>query len=67
MLNDQLMQLIAQIVSTGGTSVAVIDTEKGAPRPVLSLFELGFDDVQDYRYSVLVVVPDDPLMSIRCI
>lgn len=47
--------------------MAIINTEKGASRPICSLLEFGLNNVQDYWHSVLIIVPDDALVSIGCI
>lgn len=65
MLNDQLMQLVSEVVSTGRPSMPIVDPEEGAPRPVLRVLELGLDDVQDDGHAVLVVVTDDALVGVR--
>jgi len=45
--------------------VPVVYPEERAAGPVLRLLELGLDDVQYYGDSVLVVVPDYPLVRVR--
>jgi hypothetical protein len=67
MLNYQLMQLVPEVVGTGGTPVAVIDPEKGAAGPVGGLFEFRLDNVQNDRYSILIVISYDSLMCVRCV
>ena len=67
MLDDELVQLIPEIVRTGCPTMPIIDSEEGATRPVWGVLELGFYDIQDDGDTVLVVVPDNSLMSVRCI
>lgn len=67
MLNDQLVKLISEIVRTGCPTMTIIDSEEGATWPVRGVLELGLDDIQDDRDTVLVIVPYNPLMSVRCI
>ncbi len=67
MLDYQLVELVAQVVCTGRTPVAVVDSEEGAAGPELGLFKFRLDYVQNDRYTVLVVVPDDTLMRVSCI
>jgi hypothetical protein len=67
MLDYQLMQLVPEVVSTGGTPVAVIDPEEGAAGPVGGLLEFRLDDIQNDRYSILIVISNDSLMCVRCV
>jgi hypothetical protein len=66
-LHDQLVQLIPEIVRTGRPTMPVIDPEEGATWPVGGVLELGLNDIQDDGDAVLVIVPDNTLMGIRCI
>lgn len=66
-LDDELVQLISEIVRTGCPTMPIIDSEEGATWPVWGVLEFGFDDIQDDRDTVLVIVPDNPLMSVCCI
>jgi hypothetical protein len=61
------MELISQEVSALGTSVTVVNAEKGTSRPVLGIFKLRLDDVQNNRNPIFVVIPDNSLMCISCI
>ncbi len=45
----------------------IIDPKKGASRPVLCFLELGFNYIQDYGHTVLIVVPYDALVGIGCV
>jgi hypothetical protein len=63
----QLMELVSQKVRTLGASMTVIDTKKGASRPVGCFFEFRLDDVQDNRDSIFVVIPNNSLVSVSCI
>jgi hypothetical protein len=67
MLDYQLMQLVPEVVSTGGTPVAVVDPEEGAPGPVGGLLEFRLNDIQNDRYSILIVISYDSLMCVRCV
>lgn len=69
MLDYQLVQLVPEVVRAGCSTVAVIYSKEGATGPIGRIFELWLDDIQNYGYSILVVIPDDSLMcvgSIRC-
>ena len=44
--------------------MTVVDPKEGAAGPVLGLLELGLYNVQNNGYSILVVVPDNPLMGV---
>ncbi len=65
--HNKLMKLVSQEVSTLSPTMTVVNGEKRASRPVLNLFELGLNDVQNYWYSVLVVIPDHSLVRVGCI
>ena len=67
MFNYQLMQLVPEVVSAGGPSVAVIDPKEGAAGPVGGFFEFRLDNVQDDRYSVFIVISNDSLMCVGCV
>jgi len=58
------VQLISKVVSAGSSSVAVVDCEERAPRPLVDLFELWLDDVKNDADSILVIVPNDALVSV---
>jgi hypothetical protein len=45
----------------------IIDSEEGATWPVRGVLELGLNDIKDYGDTVFVIVPDNTLMSVRCI
>jgi len=47
--------------------MTVVHPEEGTTRPVGGLFELGLYYVENYRYSIFIIVPDDSLMRIRSI
>lgn len=61
----QLMQLVPKKVGTSRAAVAVINGKEWAPWPIFYLFELRFDDVQDNRDAVLVVISYNSLVSVR--
>ena len=61
------MQLVSQEVSTGRATMAIVDGEEGAARPVFHLLELGPDDVEDDGDAVFVIVTNDALVGVRCI
>jgi hypothetical protein len=45
----------------------IIDSEERATWPVRGVLELGLNDIQDDGDTVLVIIPDNTLMSVRCI
>jgi hypothetical protein len=47
--------------------MSIIDCEKRAPRPLINLLELRLNNIEYYRYPILIIVPDNPLVSIRSI
>ena len=64
---NELMKLVSQEVSTLSPTMTVVNGEKRASWPVFNLFELWLYDVQNYWYSVLVVIPYHSLVSVGCI
>ena len=52
------MEVVSEELCTLVATVAVVDTEEGALGPVVyfTLLALGFHNVQDNGYSVLVIV-----------
>jgi hypothetical protein len=64
LLDDELVQVVSEKVGTATAPVAVVDPEEGAFGPLLVLAGGWFQDVQDDRYSVLVVVPDYSLVGV---
>ena len=67
MLNNELVQLIPKKVCACRPTMPIIDSKEGATRPVWSVLELWLNDIQDDGYTVLVIVSDDTLMSVRSI
>ena len=58
------MQVVSEELSASITSMAVIDSEEGALGPDFVLTVLWLHDVEDDGDSVLVVIPDETLVSI---
>ena len=58
------MQLIPEEVSTCRSSMAIIDGEEGAPRPLIHHLELGLDNIEYYTNTVFIIIPDNALMGI---
>ena len=56
--NNDLMQLVSKIIGTGRAPMAVIHPKERTPRPELVVFKLRLDYVQNYRYSVFIVIPN---------
>ena len=65
-LNNEVVQVVAQVVGTGRTAVAIKDTEEAdlGPLDVKVLLALWLENVQNDRDSVLIVVSNDTLVSI---
>ena len=62
--HNQLMKLISEEISTCRPSMTIIYCEKRTSWPVLNLFEFRFNYIKNYRYSVLIIISDNTLMSI---
>ena len=45
----------------------IVYSKERAPRPFIDLLELWLDNVENYGNSILIIVPDDALMSVSCI
>ena len=63
-LDDEVMQVVAQIVSTRSAAMAIVNPEKRALRPVLAVFVLRLHDIENDSHTVFVVVSDNPLVGI---
>ena len=59
-----MVQVVSEELSASITSMAVIDSEEGALGPDFVLTVLWLHDVEDDGDSVLVVIPDETLVSI---
>ena len=44
--------------------MSIIDSEEWAPGPLINLLELRLNDIEYNTNPILIVVPDDSLMSI---
>ena len=65
--NNELMKLVSKVVSTGCSTMAIIHSEEWASRPLVHLFELWLDDVEDDADSVLIIISHNSLMSVSWI
>ena len=65
-LHDEVVKIVAKVVSTGSPTVPIEDAEEAdlGPLNLQVLLALWLQDVQDDRDSVLIVVSDDALVSI---
>ena len=65
-LHDEVVKIIAKVVSTGSPTVPIKDTEEADLRPLnlQVLLALRLQDVQDDRNSVLIIVSDDALIGV---
>ena len=67
MFHNQLVKLVPEVVSTGGPSVAVIDSKERAAGPVSGLLEFRLDDVEYNGDSILIVISNDTLVGVCCV
>ena len=65
-LHDEVMKIIAQVVGTGCSTMAIEDSEETDLRPfnVQVCFTLWLEDVENDRDSVLIVLSDDALVRV---
>lgn len=61
------MQLISQKVGALSSPVSIIDREERTPWPKVNNFVFRLYYVQDDTDSIFVVLPDHPLVRIRCV
>lgn len=47
--------------------MAIINSKERTPGPLFYLLELGLYNVKDYADSILIIVADHSLVSVRCI
>lgn len=68
-LNDEVMKIVAKVVSAGSTSMPVENAKEAYLRPLNGqvLLAFRFQDVEDNRYSVLIIVSYNALICIGCV
>ena len=68
-LHDKVMKVVAKIVSTGSAAVAVKHAEETYLGPLDGqvLLAFGFEDVEDNRYAILIIVANNSLICISCV
>jgi len=64
---NELVQLVPEEISTSSTTMTIINSKEGASWPFVNLLEFRFDNIQDNRNSIFIIVPYNTLMSICCI
>ena len=68
LIDNHLVKVVFKVISAHAASVSVIDREVRALWPLpFHFFPRGFCHVEDDRYAILIVVPLDPLMRVRCV
>ena len=66
--NDKLVKLITEEIGATRSSMAIIDSEEGALRPLLIFRSIGrLHYIEDYGDPIFIVPPDDSLMCIHSI
>ena len=65
-LDDKIVQVVSEVVSAGSSTVTVKHSEEADLRPldIRVLLALGFQDVQDDGYPVLVIVTNYTLVRV---
>ena len=58
------MQVVSQEVSTGVASMTIENTKECTLRPVIAFLVWRLHYIQNYRYSIFIIVSDDALVSI---
>lgn len=66
-LDNVVVEMVSQELSARGTTMAIVNAEKGAFGPFFVFPVVRLDDVEDDTHSVFVVVPDQTLVSIGCV
>ena len=66
-LDDEVVEVVAEVVGTGRAAVAVENAEEAnlGPLDVEVLLAFGLEDIEDDGDAVLVVVADDTLVRVR--
>jgi hypothetical protein len=59
------VEVVSQEISASSSTVPVVDPKERTFGPLFIYPLWWFDDVQDNRHPVLVVVPDDALVRVR--
>lgn len=68
-LDNEVVKVVSQVVRACRPAMTIEDPEETDLRPLNGYvtFLLGFEDVQDYRDAVLVVLTDDTLVRVGCV
>ena len=68
-LNNEVMKIVAKIVSAGSASMAVKNAKEANLGPFHGqvLLAFRFEDVEDNRYAVLIIVSNNSLICISCV
>jgi len=63
LLDDKVVELITEELGAQVASMAVVDTKEAALGPIFFLSVLGLRDVENNRHAVLIIVPNQSLIS----
>jgi len=68
-LYNEVVQIVTQVVGTGGSTMAIEHSKKAYLRPFdrQVLLRFGFEDIKYNRYTVFVVIANDSLVSVGCV
>ena len=68
-LHNEVMKIVAKVVSAGCASMAVKHAEETYLGPLDGevLLAFRFQDVEDNRYAVLIIVSNNSLICISCV
>lgn len=58
------MKLISKKVCACWSSMPIVNCKEWASRPVIYLFELRFNNIQNYRDSIFIIISYNTLMSV---
>lgn len=58
------MKLISKIVCASSATMTIIYSKKRAPWPFFNLFKFRFDNIQNNRDSIFIIISNNTLMSI---
>ncbi len=64
LLDDKLMQVISQEVSTSSTTMSIENSKEGALGPLLTLSWMRLQDVENDAHPVLIVISNDTLVCV---
>ena len=62
--DNKLMELVSKIICASCSTMPVIYGKEGASWPFFNLFKFRFDDIQNNRNTIFIIISNDTLMGV---